>query len=90
MIVSGDMENKFQIRNRKDLSIIKTIEHEFGWLLCGWSYPSQKHLILGMDNNIVEFNYEKMTFSKNMITKQRVFCFEKVNNTTFLVGEELT
>lgn len=60
MIISEDVNNKFTIRNRKDLSILKTIEHDFGQLKCGLCYPEKKVVVLGIFTNIVEFDYEKM------------------------------
>ena len=61
MIISGDEWNKFTIRNSWDLSVIKTVEHEFGNVLnCGLCYPNQKIVILGIEQSLVEFNYEMM------------------------------
>ena len=39
MFISGDIYNEFTLRNRLDLSVIKTVEHEFGFLKCGLCYP---------------------------------------------------
>ena len=39
MIISDETRNKFTIRNRYDLSIIETIEHDFGYPNCGICYP---------------------------------------------------
>ena len=61
MIISGDEWNKFTIRNSWDLSVIKTVEHEFGNVLnCGLCYPNQKIVILGIEQSLIEFNYEMM------------------------------
>ena len=35
LIISGDEGNKFTLRNRYDLQIVKTVEHDFGYLYCG-------------------------------------------------------
>ena len=32
MIISAESNNKFQIRNRKDLKVIEIVEHNFGLL----------------------------------------------------------
>ena len=66
MIISDHGENKFAIRNRSDLSIINTIEHEFGFLFSGLCYPEQKVVVLGIWNNLVEFDLEKMIITKNV------------------------
>ena len=58
MILSDDCDNKFTIRNGKDLSVIKTIEHDFGSMRCGLCYTDQNVLILGIDENLIEFDYE--------------------------------
>ena len=58
MILSDDCDNKFTIRNRKDLSVIKTIEHDFGSMRCGLCYNDQNVLILGVNENLIEFDYE--------------------------------
>ena len=58
MIISDNFENKFQIRNRKDLSVIKTISHKFGWLKCGLCYPEEKVVIIGIGANLIEFDLE--------------------------------
>ena len=66
MIISGHGKGKFAIRNRSDLLVIKTIKHDFGDLYCGLSYPEQKLVVLGMWNNIVEFDFESMKITKNV------------------------
>ena len=57
MIISDHVRDKFTIRNRSDLSVIKTIEHDFGYLRCGLYYPEQKVVVLGIDKNLVEFDF---------------------------------
>ena len=57
MIISDLGENKFQVRNRVDLSIIKTVEHDFGFLYCGLNYSDKMIVVLGIGSNIIEFNY---------------------------------
>ena len=57
MIISSEKDNKFIIRNRKDLSIIKIIEHDFGYLYSGLCYPDQKVVVLGIGCNIIKFDY---------------------------------
>ena len=39
MIISDHGKNKFAIRNRSDLSVVKTIEHNIEYLRCGLYYP---------------------------------------------------
>ena len=58
MIISDNAEHKFTIRNRQDFSVIKTIEHEFGKLYCGIYYLEQRVVVLGIENNLVEFDFE--------------------------------
>ena len=74
MIISNDIENNFTIRNRKDLSVIKTINHDFGFLYCGLCYSEQNIVMLGIGNNIVEFDYEEniMKMIKYVRTKSFV------------------
>ena len=49
---------RFSIRNRNDLSIVKTIENDFGYLHCGICYSDEKIFVLGIYTYIVEFDYE--------------------------------
>ena len=60
MIISDHDIHKFTIRNRSDLSVIKIISHNFGYLFCGLYYSEQKVLVLGMMENLVEFDFESM------------------------------
>ena len=64
MIISDDFTNKFTIRNRQTLSVMKRVEHDYGCLYCGLCYPEQKVVVLGIGKNLVEFNYELMEFTK--------------------------
>ena len=50
-------------------------------------YPEQKVVVLGINDNLVEFYFEKMKIKKNLRTKKWVFYIEKVNDETFLTGE---
>ena len=84
MIISDHGKNKFTIRNREDLSVIKTIEHEFGYLNCGLCYPEQKLVELVISNNLVEFDFETMKITKNIQSKSSVLHIEKVSDETFL------
>ena len=53
-------------------------------------YPEQKVVVLGISNNLVEFDFESMEITKNGDTKSYgVLHIEKFNDTTFLSGEEL-
>ena len=72
MIISDDVINKFTVRNSKNLSVIKTIGHKFGSLRCGLCYPEQKVVVLGINDNLVEFNYEEMKIIKNVKTQSIV------------------
>ena len=58
MIITSDLNSKFTIRNRRDLSVIKTVEHLFGDLKCGICYPEQKLVLLGINRNLIKFDYE--------------------------------
>ena len=87
MIISDHGKNVFTIRNRSDLSVIKTIEHDFGYLSCGLYYPEQKVVVLGIDYHLIEFDFEQMKITKNVKTKSIVYHIEKVNDETFLTGE---
>ena len=42
---------------------------------------------MGIDNNLVEFDFEKMKITKNVKTSSYVFHVEKINDETFLTGE---
>ena len=66
MIISNQGLNKFTIRNRLNLSIIATIDHNFGFLNCGLYYPETKGVLLGIEENLVEFDYEKMKIIKHV------------------------
>lgn len=87
MIISDYEWNKFTLRNRKDLSVIKTIEHDFGSLRCGICYSKNKVVILGIGWNLVEYDFEQMKFIKNAKTFAYVYHIEKVNDDTFLTCE---
>ena len=87
MIISDHDLNKFTIRNRSNLSVIKTIHHRFGHLWYGFYHPGQKIVTLGISDNLVEFDFEKMKFTKKTKTLSSVFHIEKVNDESFLVGE---
>ena len=56
---------------------------------CGLHYPEQNVAVLGIDYNLVEFDFEKMKITKNVKSKTENFVqqIEKVNDDTFLVGE---
>ena len=54
---------------------------------CGLCYQEQNVVLMGISNNLVEFDLEKMKIIKNVITKSYVWQIEKVNDKTFLVGE---
>ena len=69
MILSGVEMNVLKIRNRQDLSIKKTIEHGFGYLYSGICYSDKSVLLLGIDNNLVEFDYQNNKFTKNIETQ---------------------
>ena len=43
--------------------------------------------MLGIKDNLVEFNYEKMKITKSVGTKNSVYHMEKVNDDAFLTGE---
>ena len=86
MLISHDGSNKFSIRNSSDLSVINTIEHEFGSLLCGLYYQEQNVVVMGIENNLAEFDFQKMKITNNFKTKDYVYCIEKVNDETFLIG----
>ena len=68
MIISDDVANKFTLRNRSCLSVIKTIEHEFGYIRCGMCYPKQRVVLLGINDNLVEFDYKQRKIIKNVKT----------------------
>ena len=68
MFISDHGKNKFSIRNRSDLKIIETIEHDFGFLYCGLYYPDQKVVVLGTHKCLVEFDFEKMEITKHVDT----------------------
>ena len=87
IIISENVKNKFTIRNRKDLSILQTVEHGLGFLRCGITYPDKKIVVLGIGNNLMEFNYEKREFIKNSQTIEEVFKLVKVNDNSFLTVE---
>ena len=94
MIICNDIVDKFTIRNRKDLSIIRTVEHEYGNINCGLCYPDQTIVVLGIHNNLVEFDYDQMKFTKKVIANDSVlyrlvFHIERVNDDTFLTGESI-
>ena len=57
MIISEDYGGKLTIRNRSDLSVIKTIKHNYGYLYCGLYFPEQKVVMLGMSKSLVEFDF---------------------------------
>ena len=87
MIISDHEFNKFTIRNRSDLSVIKIIKHNFGELNCGLYYPEQNVVVLGISKNLVEFDFEEdMKITKNYKTKSFVYHIEKVDDETFLTG----
>ena len=75
------------IRNREDLSVIETVKHDFGELWCGLCYPEKLVVVLGIENNLVEFDFDKMKITKKIETKNNVFHIEKFNNDTFLTGD---
>ena len=87
MIISDYGRDKFSLRNREDLSVIKTIKHTFGFLRNGLYYPEQKVVVLGIDNKLVEFDLENMKIIKNVKTMNSVLHLEKVNDDTILIGE---
>lgn len=70
MIISDAGENIFQIRNRYDLKVIKSIEHKYGWLRCGVCYSEKNLAILGIDNFFIDFNYELMNITKYKKSKK--------------------
>lgn len=37
-----------------------TIQHDFGTLNCGLCYPKEKVLLLGINDNLVELDYEQL------------------------------
>ena len=65
----------------------KDCEHNFGYLRCGYSYPEQNIVVLGIKNNLVEFNFEKMEITKSLRIKNAVIYIEKFNNDIFLISE---
>ena len=87
MIISEEGVHKFKIRNLKDLKIIKTVEHDYGFLHCGLCYPERKIVVLGISDFLVEFNYESMEITNSFLTMNEVSHIQEGNNETFLVGE---
>lgn len=65
--------NTFTLRNRHDLSVINKVSHLFGDLKCGLCYPEEMVVLLGIDDNLVEFNYEQMKIIKNFKTQSIVY-----------------
>ena len=43
--------------------------------------------MLGLNDNLVKFDFEQMKFTKDLKTKSIVNNIEKVNGETFLTGE---
>ena len=43
--------------------------------------------MLGIGNNLVEFDFENMKITKNVKTASLVFHIEKINDSHFLTGE---
>ena len=43
--------------------------------------------MLGILDNLVQFDFERMEITKNVQTNKNVFHIEKVNDETFLTGE---
>ena len=64
-----------------------TVKHNFGLLHCGLYYPEQKTVVLGIEQNLIEFDFEKMEIARNIKAKEQVYHIEKVNDDTFLTGE---
>ena len=87
MIISGDIGDKFTIRNRYDLKVLKIVDHNFGYLYCGLYYPEKKNVIMGISYNLIEFDYEQQKITKNVRTEDIVYHIEKVNDDSFLIGE---
>ena len=56
-------------------------------MYCGFCSPEKKVVVLGLDQNIVEFDYEKMKITKNVKAKDSVYNIEKINDEIFLTGE---
>ena len=56
-------------------------------MLCGLCYPEQKVVFLGINNNLVELDLEKMEITMNVKTINYVYHIEKVNDETFLTGQ---
>lgn len=52
------IKQRIYSRNKYYLSVIKAIEHNYGFLNCGLCNLKQKIIMLGIGNNIIEFNYE--------------------------------
>ena len=75
------------IRNRYDLSILATIDHNLGSLYCGLCYPEEMVVVLGINNQLVEFDYSLMMITKQVCTYNHVYHIEKVNDDNFLTGE---
>ena len=50
-------------------------------------YPDQKVFIFGINDHVLEFNYEQMNFTKKYKAEFSVCHIEGVSNDTFLTGE---
>lgn len=87
MILSEDYSNFFTIRNRRDLSIIKDVFHNYGVINSGLCYPDQKIVVLGINNNLVYFNYESMKITFSFSTYNTVSHMVKVTEDIILIGE---
>ena len=46
MMITCESNGVFTIRNQKDLSAIKIIKHDFGYLESGLCYPEERKVIL--------------------------------------------
>ena len=61
MMITCESNGVFTIRNQKNLSAIKTIKHDFGYLESGLCYPEERKVILveydTRGYNLVEFDY---------------------------------
>ena len=55
---------------------------------CGLYYTGQHVVKLGIEENLVEFDFEKMNITKKIKTKDFVLCIKNVNDDTFLTGED--
>ena len=86
MIISQNIDHRFTIRNRLDLSVIKTVEGDFDSITCGLCYPELKIAILAVYNHLIVFDYEKMIITKKIRTLNFVFNMEKVDDEFFITG----